>query len=252
MDLAVRWEPMRDLLPSRELPAVPTSRVRWTVTDAVLVLLGAQLLAVVWVVATVSAAYGDGEIPDPLPITVAVLANVGLWLGYFAGPVVVSKLKGNGVAADFGARIQSQDLPLGLALGVFVQLIVLPVLYWPILRAVDGDPSESAKDLLATVDTPFEWLIVALSVAGVAPLVEELFYRGLFLRAVQARVGPIPAVLITSVVFAAIHRQLLPLPGLFVFALIAAALTLYTGRLGPAVGLHVGFNSTTLAVLGMS
>ena len=243
---------MRDLLPSRELPAVPTGTVRWTTADAVLVLLGAQLLAIVWIVVTVAAAYGSGEVPDPLPITVAVLANSGLWLGYFFGPVVVSRLKGGGVRADFGARIEPGDVPLGLALGVFTQLVVLPILYWPILRVVDGDPSASAKDLLVTVDTPLEWIVVILSVAVVAPVVEELFYRGLFLRAVQTRFGPVAAVLITSVVFAAIHRQLLALPGLFVFAVVAAALTLYTGRLGPAWALHVGFNATTLLVLGLS
>jgi membrane protease YdiL (CAAX protease family) len=58
------------------------------------------------------------------------------------------------------------------------------------------------------------------------------------------------AVLVSSLVFAAIHRQPLALPGLFLFGLVAAALTLRTGRLGPAWALHAGFNFTTLVILG--
>ena len=243
---------MRGVVAGRELPAVPAQEVRWTVADAVLVLLGAQLLSIVWAVTLIGVSYGTGEVPDPLPITVAVLANVGLWLGYFFGPLIVSRKKGNGMTADLGARVTPSDVPLGIALGVCTQLAVLPLLYWPILRVVDGDPSEAAEELIALVDTPLEWTALIVSVVVIAPLVEEVFYRGLFLRAVQARLGPIPAALITSAVFAVVHRQLLPLPGLFVFGLIAAALALYSGRLGPSWALHVGFNATTLVVLGVS
>ncbi len=243
---------MRDLLPARELPTVPAGEVRWTLADAALVLLGAQLLALVWAVVTVSTAYADGEIPDPLPIAVAVVANGGLWMGYLVGPIATARRKGGGPVADYGARVELGDVPVGLVLGIVAQLVVLPVLYWPILRIVDGDPSGPARELLETVDTPVEWLVVTVMVAVIAPLVEELAYRGLLLRAIQARFGTIAAVLVTSAVFAAVHRQLLPLPGLFVFGLIAALLTVYTGRLGPAWALHVGFNATTLVVLGLS
>jgi membrane protease YdiL (CAAX protease family) len=242
---------MKHVTGLNELPAVPERGVGWTVSDAVLVLLGAQLLAVLWVGLFFAAAYGGDEPPDPLPITVGVAANVGLWIGYLLGPIAVSRWRGNGIVADLGARLEAADLPIGLALGVFTQLVVLPVLYWPILRIVDGDPSGPAKELLATVDSASDWLVLTVSVVVVAPAVEELFYRGLFLRALQVRFGPIPAALISSAVFALVHRQLLPLPGLFVFGLLAAALALYTGRLGPSWALHVGFNATTLVVLGL-
>lgn len=229
---------------------MPAHPVRWAANDAVLVLLAAQLLSVVWAGIVLTSLYGGDELPDVLPIGAGVLANVGLWLGYGVGPILLARRKGRGPVADFGAVIRPVDVPTGLVLGVLTQLVVLPLLYWPLLRVVDGDPSEAARDLVDAIDGPPDWVLLTVSVVVVAPLVEELFYRGLLLRAVQARLGTTWAVVISAAVFAVVHRQVLPLPGLFVFGLIAALVTVRTGRLGPAWALHVGFNAATLVVLG--
>lgn len=237
---------------SSSVPAVPAHPVRWAANDAVLVLLGAQLLSLVWAGLVLASLYGGEELPDVLPIGAGVLANVGLWLGYGLGPVIVARAKGWGPVADYGARVRAGDVPVGFLIGALTQVALLPLLYWPLLRVVDGDPSESARRLVDAIEGPLDWVLFALSVAVVAPLVEELFYRGLLLRAIQARVGTAWAVVISSAVFAVVHRQLLPLPGLFVFGLGAALLTVRTGRLGPAWAMHVGFNTATLVVLGVA
>lgn len=229
---------------------VPAHSVAWTIPDALLVLLGAQLLSFLWVGAVIGVAY-DGEIPDPLSIVDLVVLNVGLWVGYGVGPLIVSRRKGDGPGEDFGAKISAIDLPLGIALGVFVQLGALWLLYWPILRVVDGDPSEAARELVGRVDSFGGWVLLIFSVVIMAPLVEELFFRGLLLRSLQRRLGPAPAIIISAVLFGLAHRQLLPLPGLILFGVVAAGLVIWTGRLGPAWALHVGFNATTLVVLGL-
>lgn len=216
-----------------------------------MVLLGTQLLSIVWAGFVLAAVFGDGPVDDPLPITIGLLANVGLWLGYGIGPLVVAGRKGLGAVGDYGARLRRADLPLGLLVGVAMQALILPLLYWPILRVVDGDPGESAKELIDSLDGPVDWLLITLSVAVIAPLVEELFFRGLLLRAVHMRFGTVAAVVTSAVVFAAVHRLLLPFPGLFLFGIVAAFLTLGFGRLGPAWAMHVGFNTTTLVVLGL-
>ena len=48
---------------------------------------------------------------------------------------------------------------------------------------------------------------------------------------------------------AASHFQLVQLPGLFVFGVIAAVVFQRTGRLGTAIWTHVGFNATTVVLL---
>ena len=55
--------------------------------------------------------------------------------------------------------------------------------------------------------------------------------------------------MLSSAVFAAVHFQALQFAGLFVFGLVAALLTVRSGRLGPAIWAHIGFNLTTVTVL---
>jgi membrane protease YdiL (CAAX protease family) len=88
-------------------------------------------------------------------------------------------------------------------------------------------------------------LLVAI-VAIAAPVVEELFYRGLWLRSVERRLGTAAAVGVSSVVFAAVHFQPYDFPALLGFAVVVAVLTVRTGRLGPAIWAHVVFNLTAV------
>ena len=244
-----RPSPIR-FLAMRAVPVVPDHPVRWVTSDAILVLLGTQILSFVWAGMVIVALLG-GEVPDPLSVSLLVLLNVGLWAGYGLGPAFVARAKGNGPIADFGATIERVDVPLGLMLGVVTQVVVLPLLYLPIGWLTDDDPSESAQALIDGIDGPLEAVLLFVSVAVMAPLVEELFYRGLLLRALQRRLGSVPAVALSALIFAAVHRELLLIPGLFLFGVLAAVLTLRSGRLGPAWALHVGFNVATLVLIGV-
>ena len=216
--------------------------------DAVLVLLGAQVLSILWVGVVLGLTHPDG-LPDPIPATLQLLLNIGLWLGYGLGSVLMARAGGRDPRPVLGIAIRPLD-SLAAPLGVALQLGVLPVLYWLILQLVDGDPSADAKELLEAVDTPAAALLFTLAVVVVAPLVEELYFRGLLLGAVRGRYGDVVGVVVSALVFALVHRQLLPLPGLFLFGVVAALLVIRTGRLGPAWLLHAGFNAATVALLG--
>ncbi len=92
-------------------------------------------------------------------------------------------------------------------------------------------------------------LLLVLVVAVMAPLAEEVFFRGMLQRTL-ARALPIwPAMVVTSLLFAVSHFQLLQLPALAAFGLVLSVLTHRSGRLGPAIWAHVGFNATTLVAL---
>ena len=172
------------------LPAVPAGPVRWTAADAVTVVLGTQLLSLLWAGGGVALAYGSGGGPDPLPVEALFLLNIGLWVGYGLGPVLVVSRKGTSLRSDLGARLARFDVPAGLMAGVAAQAALMPALYWPIRRLIDGDPSASARDLVGSAQGPFQVLVLVVATAVLAPLTEELFYRGLFLRvssAVSAR-----------------------------------------------------------------
>lgn len=234
--------------------------VRWRVPAALAGLLGAQLLSVIWVVAVAGVIYGSDDVPpsDERPIWTLVVFNIGLWLGYLCVPFVVHRLSESRSMADFELRSPPLQLLAGAALGVVTQLAVLPLLYNVVLRFIDGDPGRSAEQLVDRADGPVDVLLLVVAVVAVAPFVEEWFYRGMLLptlvRGLRSAgrtrsLEHLGAAVITSALFAAVHQEAILLPGLFVFALILAWVTVNTGRLGPAVAAHVAFNATTLVQL---
>ncbi|MET0665064.1 MAG: CPBP family intramembrane glutamic endopeptidase, partial [Acidimicrobiales bacterium] len=57
------------------------------------------------------------------------------------------------------------------------------------------------------------------------------------------------ALWISSLVFAAVHLQLLQFPALALIGLVLGWLTLRTGRLGPATWAHIAFNAVATGIL---
>ncbi len=150
-------------------------------------------------------------------------------------------------------RAERRDLWVGGSVGVVLQVVVLPLLYWPILELTDqtsSDLESSARDIIDRAEGPIGVILLVLIVGVGAPVVEEIFYRGLLLGALRKRgMGPAPAIVVTAVVFGVSHFEGLPLPGLVVFGLGAGVLAHRAGRLGPAIAAHVAFNLVSVAAL---
>ncbi|HTN99524.1 MAG TPA: type II CAAX endopeptidase family protein [Microthrixaceae bacterium] len=180
------------------------------------------------------------------------LLQIPLWAGYL-GAVYLAGRKGTGMVSAFGIQFKPLDVPLGLVLGIVTQVVLLPLLYIPIFQ-LTGTSSEElskpAEDLASTAGGTVSWLLFALLVGIIAPTVEEVFYRGLFLRGLRKHgFGTVAAVVMSSAVFGALHLQPLQFPGLFLFGMIAAGLAVVTRRLGLSIFAHIGFNLTTVFVL---
>lgn len=233
------------------MPASPVDDARrWGLGDAVAGVVAAQVLSIVGVLA--AAALAGWESTEDAPLWAMALLQVPLWAG-LVGAVVWAAGKGRGVVEDFGLRMRWYDPFLGVVVGVAVQLVVLPLLYLPLLELLGRSQDElarPARELSQRADSSLGWIVLGVMVVVGAPLVEELFYRGLVLRSLEKRGRPAwAAVVVSAAVFAAMHFQGLQFPGLFVFGAVLAVLTLRTGRLGPAIWAHAAFNATTVAML---
>ncbi len=236
--------------PDHDWP-VGGDQVRWGLPAAVLCLLGAQLFAVVWFVFASGLVYGSEPLPsiDSRPIWTLVLFNLGLWLAYLVGPVLVKRFTGSGPLVDFDLRVGPIQILAAAALGVAAQLLLLPALYWVLLQFVSGDPNRTAEALGDRVNNPADVLLFVVAVVVVAPVVEEWFYRGMLLPTLARRFGTVAGAVSSSAVFALVHQEPILLPGLFVLALLLSWLTIRTGRIGPAIVAHMAFNATTVVQL---
>lgn len=185
-----------------------------------------------------------------------VLSLAGQYAGNLGVFWLIARYK---AVSELGWSISPGDL-LYVGLGLVLQ-IGLAIAFLPLSEMLfpDGRPQQEVADIIANADAT--WLKVALVVAAVVlgPITEELMYRGVLLRALE-RWGKWLAVVVSSMVFAVAHltgldqQQLLRsaavfMPPLFILGLILARLTQRTGRLGPAIFLHSGWNLLSAFVL---
>jgi membrane protease YdiL (CAAX protease family) len=226
---------------------------RWGLGDVLLGFATAQLGGLLATSAVLSASGRSIDEIDELPLSLVALSQVGLWVGLLGVPWAVTRLKGRGMVADLQVRIERRDLWQGGLLGALLQVPVLPLLYWPILTLLDRDPgelSEPAEALTDRADSPISVLLLVLIVGLGAPIIEEIFYRGLFMGALRKRgMGPVATIGISSVVFGLSHGQLLQLPALVLAGVLFGVLAHRAGRLGPAIAAHVAFNMVTVVSL---
>lgn len=239
---------MPDGEPGAEPDTAPDARphIAWGLGDVVTGLLVSTVAATVVIGMAVAA---QGHTRDSL--LVAVAGIVGLWAGLAGAAWVAARKESGSLAQEFGLRFARGDLRLGLVAGIASQLVLLPIVYEPIRRfAPDlyeeaGEHADNLFDVTSGAGAVFLALLIVLG----APLVEELFYRGLFQRALLRRTSPAWAVGVTAVVFAVTHFQAASLPGLVAFGVVLGVLAHRAGRLGPAVIAHVAFNAVTVFAL---
>ena len=229
-------------------PSAPPVRARWGLGDAaagfLIGLVLSAVLASAWLGAT-------GQ--DDLSLGGQALSELGLWAGLAGCVVFASRRKGSGrLSRDFGFAGRWIDLPVGVAVGLLTQEVLLPLLE-VVLRPVLGEPDVSGpvEELFDKASGVSTAVLVLFVVVG-APVVEELFFRGLLLRSFLRRFGAAAAILLSGVLFGMAHPQPLEAAGLAlvmislaVFAVVLGILVVRTGRLGPAIVAHATFNLWT-------
>ena len=191
---------------------------------------------------------GGYEEADVLPLSMVAVMQAALWIGLLGVPLWLVAARGVRWA-DLGWGATASDAWQGLGIGVVTQVAVVPAIYVPILLLTDDlDVSGPARELVDKA-TGSGILLLVLSVVVGAPIVEELFFRGLTLRALEARMRPRVALVVSALVFGAVHLQVLQFPALVAIGLVCGWLAQRDGRLGRAIWAHLGFNGVTVLML---
>ena len=87
----------------------------------------------------------------------------------------------------------------------------------------------------------------------VAPLTEEIFFRGVVLSGFLKRYSPAAAIVLSAILFSIIHLNLYQMIGAFGIGLIFAWMRIVSGSLWPSIYLHALTNGTAffIAVIGL-
>jgi uncharacterized protein len=237
-------------------PPVPARRrIQWGLPTVVLawvvgILAAGIAAAIVGAAANVPA----DRFNDDVGILLASV--IGQAIGVIGTLEIVAVARGRGsLAADFGLVARPPANSWGRAVmwllaGVALQVAILPFLQ--IIVEVHGkaetqDVVEEFKQARGPA-----LVLFAVIVVTVAPVAEELLFRGALLRALQRHMTPAWAAFVSALAFAAVHPLLSPsigsviaIPGLFALGLLSAAVAIRTGNLSASILLHAGFNLLT-------
>jgi len=241
--------PVSQPAPRRTLPGV-----RWTAGDlllvaAVTVLLGAGVLLLLRLLGLLGLTALQDFVRQR-PLVGGMLAGGALYgLAVLAVYLVVVR-RGRGSWAELGFR----PPPL-------LAMLLTPLVF-PLQLALAGLANLAMQRIAGPFENPqidalidpagFSWLnyVFVFAVAAIiAPLVEELVFRGLLYQWLRARLGIAAAVLLSAAIFSVVHVIPLLFPALFLIGVVLA-LAFELGRsLWVSIALHFFQNALTVSLI---
>lgn len=194
--------------------------------------------------AIVYAVSGDPQDPPTAARIVAIflgsLAMIGTAVGFAA-------LTARPRPWQFGLQGTRFWPAVGWTALTFVVFAILSQIF---LQAVGADTTDDIPDELGIDDGLAAAIAISFAVTVMAPLGEELFFRG-YLYGSFRRWGVAPAALMVGVLFGALHfggSDALYLAPLALFGVLLCLLREKTGSLYPTIGLHWLNNCMALSV----
>ena len=159
--------------------------------------------------------------------------------------------RGISVPAIFGLKRVGLFRAIGIAAGLVLLLLPLFMLVTTIAyQFLDGhaEPQELVKvyqQAAKTGKSEILWQVLVAAVV-IAPITEELLFRGYFYAVLKRVAGPLPAALGISLLFGAVHNNALGFPGLTVLALGLTLAYEWSGSILVSIFMHAWFNATSL------
>jgi hypothetical protein len=204
-------------------------------------LVGAILLAIF---ATIGG-YGINDQPPGVTIAATVVQDLAL----VGAAVVFARMTSRPTPADFGLRpvaLRPAAKWMAIGWGVFFTFSAI----WAAVLNLD-ETDDLPKELGADKNHVAALIAVGVLVCVVAPICEEIFFRGYFFTALRNWHGPWPAVVITGIVFGGIHAGSAPAGFLVPLMVLGGALCVIywkTGSLLPCIALHALNNALAFGV----
>lgn len=168
----------------------------------------------------------------------------------FVGTAVgVARITGSVRARDFGLRRAPFWPSAGKTAATFGIYLAMLGIYATLVNLAKDD----APDKLGAANSATHMVIFALLVGVLAPIAEEVFFRGFIFRAISNAIGIVMAAIFSGLLFGAVHidsfsnERLLQVVPLAVFGVLLAVLYVWSGTLFSSIALHATNNCMAVA-----
>jgi membrane protease YdiL (CAAX protease family) len=195
-----------------------------------------------------------GAISIVASLVILTITQAGLVAAAIMFVAVPNALAGVRLMPASGA-LRTYALGLGLAIPTWVAATLTGALVQMVLDML-GRPAEPG--LVEEAVSRLDPTVLVLAIVLVAPIAEEIFFRGVVFNAWMREHGVRVAIIGSALLFAAIHAD--PSSGETLVASIARVVPIFglglglafvywrTGSLLAPIGLHMGFNAISLAI----
>lgn len=181
----------------------------------------------------------------------AILGNSLFYICLIMGIFGVIGFQGKSAIAIF--HLQPSRFPKAACMGLLWLIITSPLILAAqvMIQQIFGSSDDSqliVKYFLEHPDLKSRISVVFMAVI-LAPIAEEVIFRGYFYGVIRRYSGRVPAIAISSLLFAAIHVHLPSLLGLGILAVILCLLYERTGSLWAPITMHAAFNASNIVAL---
>ncbi|MGB6220629.1 lysostaphin resistance A-like protein [Haloferula sp.] len=109
-----------------------------------------------------------------------------------------------------------------------------------------NDGKQEVVKAFAEIEDPLTLGLMVVMAAVVAPLTEEVLFRGYVYPVAKRYIGRWAAIIFGALIFAAIHNNAQALIPLFVLAVLLTLAYEFTGSIWAPIGIHALFNAATV------
>ena len=186
--------------------------------------------------------------------------SIRVFIGYCSmtiGPLFIIRYQLMGLVPSGvdGGWLQWKIKPIkeGILKSISGWLMIMPLVLligW-LMNEIIGDQggSNPLLELVLGSDEFIPLFLLLITTVVLAPVFEELVFRGILLPVLVSKVGKISGVILSALIFALAHLSVGELPPLFVLGVGLGLMRLSSGRLFPCALMHSLWNGVTFLSL---
>ena len=194
-------------------------------------------------------------VPENIDTGMLVLSDL-VWRTMILGPILISlRFRGFKLASVFGV----DRMPVGrsLLLGVALLISALPMVFAVdyvasiLLKVNSATDVQEVVQIFENASTAAQRVPIIMLAVVIAPVAEELAFRGYLYAVVKRYFGAVPALILSGMLFALIHLNLASFFPLLVLASVFALAYELSGTLLVSMTMHALFNALSLVLIMM-
>ena len=231
--------------PHGEPPPSPPSERQWPVWAGFVAL--AAVIAVSVIASAMIYALAGTRPGEDAPAAVDLLSSLALQLSLLVAALVAARLVKPVHPWQFGLRSTRLAPAVGWIAAAMAAYFVLAMIW----AAAVGEPEQSTAEDIGADESPVALICAGVMFVVVAPVAEEMFFRGFFYGSLRTRFAPVGAAIVCGVVFGVIHASTgaSAIPLLIALGVIFCLVRERTGSLYPCIAMHSLNNALAYATL---